>query len=83
MSQNIAETYKQKEHYVKLKEMLIPYMFSDKSGDESGYAYAEYPGYGHQDNERMRKLATIWTKLINGINSTDEMQRELGVTYIR
>ena len=83
MSQNIAETYKQKEHYVKLKEMMIPYMFVDKSGDESGYAYAEYPGYGYQDNERMKKLATTWIKLINGIDNIDELQRELGVTYMR
>ena len=83
MSQNIAEIYEQKEHYGKLKEMLLPYMFLDRSGDESGYAYAQYPGYGFQKNERIKKLAKTWNTLINGIENIDEQQRELGVTYMR
>ena len=58
-------------------------MFLDKSGDESGYAYAEIPGYGFQENERMNQLAAMWMKSINGIDIIDEQQRELGVTYMR
>lgn len=83
MSQNIGELYKHKEPYVNRKEMLIPYMFWDRSGDDSGYAYAENPGYGFQENSRVKQLAKIWMKLVNGIENIDEQQRELGVTYMR
>ena len=63
--------------------MLIPYMFMDRSGDDSGYPYADYPGYGFQENERIKQIARTWIKPVNGIDNIDEQQRELGVTYMR
>ena len=81
-SQNNGEIYKPNQHYLNLKEMLIPYMFSDRSGDISSNDNDDYQ-YGYQSNERMKELSTTWSKLINGINNRDEQQRVLGVTYMR
>ena len=71
----------QKEHYESLKEMMIPYMFTDKSGEDLSDAH-EDNGYGFQENARIRHIATNYIKYVNGIDTRAEQQRELGLRYM-
>ena len=78
---NIGQLYMQKEHYESLKEMMIPYMFTDKSGEDLSDAH-EDNGYGFQENSRIREIATNYIKYVNGIDTRAEQQRELGLRYM-
>ena len=71
----------QKEHYESLKEMMIPYMFTDKSGEDLSDAH-EDNDYGFQENSRIREIATNYIKYVNGIDTRAKQQRELGLRYM-
>ena len=61
---------------------MIPYMFTDKSGEDLSVTF-EDNGYGFQSNGRIREIATNYIKYVNGIDTRDKQQRELGLRYIK
>ena len=85
MKQKIGGKYEQKDSFENRKEMLVPYMFHDKSSDgpiEERKDYKRY-GAGYQSNANLQKNTQLYVAFVKGYDNLHDWQRQLGVNWMR